>query len=613
MAAELPLPDGPVLVMIEDTTGSGKTEAALILARRMMQQHKGSGIFIALPTTATADAMYGRMAEQYRRLFAPGTLPSLALAHGRRKLNVHFSDSILPDGDAGDIHDEESVGAACAAFFADDRRKVFLAEVGVGTVDQALLAILPTRYATLRLAGIASKILVIDEAHAYDAYMQKEVETLLAFHAAAGGSAIILSATLPRGMKEKYARAFCNLGHDDTLDVALPSYPLFTTVAVDREPLASPVAPHEGTRRCVKAIRLDGRDVALARVVAAAEAGACAAYIRNSVDDAIEAWRDLRERGVEPLLFHARFAMTDRLAIERQVLRIFGKQSTPDQRRGKVLVATQVVEQSLDLDFDVMASDLAPVDLLIQRAGRLWRHRRAGRLAPGPELLVVSPEPAATAGKDWAAAAFPRGAYVYRNHAVLWKSARVLFEAGAIRAPDNLRELIESVYGESGIVIPPGLTRNADASVGRESAETSQAKQNVLPLADGYAGSTNAAWNSDIAVPTRLGEAQTLFRLAHWRHGALVPYGTAEADGDPILAWALSEVSVARRRTVGRGAVPPDVERAALAIERPWREHGDTAIVLPVIDGRVSLLAEGNQTLGASYTPHRGLAWGDPD
>lgn len=610
MAAGLTLPDGPVLVMIEDTTGSGKTEAALILARRMMQQGKGSGLFVALPTTATADAMYSRMAEQYRRLFAAETLPSLALAHGRRKLNNLFCDSILPDDGDAEIQDEESVGAACAAFFADDRRKVFLAETGVGTVDQALLAVLPTRYATLRLAGIASKILVIDEAHAYDAYMQKEVETLLAFHAAAGGSAIVLSATLPRSMKEKYARAFRNLGYDDTVNLETSSYPLFTTVSERGEPVASPVAPHEATRRSVRATRLESSGEALERIAAAAGAGACAVYIRNSVDDAIDAWRQLSDRGLEPLLFHARFAMADRLAVERDVLRVFGKQSTPDQRRGKVLVATQVVEQSLDLDFDVMASDLAPIDLLVQRAGRLWRHARIGRPASGPELLVVSPEPLMNIQRTWAAAAFPRGAYVYRNHAVLWKSAKVLFEAGAINTPDNLRDLIESVYGSSNVEIPPALTDNADYSEGRESAETSQAKHNVLPLEDGYAGSKNAAWNSDIAIPTRLGEPQTLFRLARWQDGALVPYGKTDAGGDPMLAWALSEVSVARRRATGRGAVLANVEQAAFAIERPWREHGDSAVVLPVIDGRVSLLDEDGLTQGGTYTQQRGLAWG---
>lgn len=608
MAAEIALPEGPLLVMIEDTTGAGKTEAALILARRMMQQQKGSGIFIALPTTATADAMYSRMAESYFRLFAAGAQPSLALAHGRRKLNNVFRDSILPDAEGDGSVPDASVAAICGAFFADDRRKVFLAEMGVGTIDQALLAVLPSRYATLRLAGIASKILIIDEAHAYDAYMRKEVETLLAFHAAAGGSAIILSATLPRAMKESYVVAFRNLGDDDEVSLDDPAYPLFTMASADGKVISKAVAPRDGACRSVKVLRLDGRDDALELIMAAVRAGACAVYIRNSVDDAIEAWEALKEEGLEPLLFHARFAMTDRLSV---VLRVFGKQASPEQRRGRVLVATQVVEQSLDLDFDVMASDLAPIDLLIQRAGRLWRHERGARPVSTPELLVVSPEPSPDASKTWAITAFPRGAYVYRNHAVLWKSAKALFEAGAIESPDNLRNMIEAFYGASGADIPLALADNADSSEGRDHADMSAAKQNVLPLEDGYAGSASAAWNSDIAVPTRLGELQTLFRLAHWQNGSLVPYATVGAEGNDLLAWALSEVSVAQRRATGRGVVPVAIEQAASAIEQRWREVGDSAVILPLVEGHTLSLCKhsdsGLRAVPAIYDPISGL------
>jgi CRISPR-associated endonuclease/helicase Cas3 len=144
----------------------------------------------------------------------------------------------------------------------------------------------------------------------------------------------------------------------------------------------------------------------------------------------------LRAAGIEASLFHARFAMGDRLAIERQIVRRFGK-GDPVARPG-VLVATQVIEQSLDLDFDLLVSDLAPVDLLLQRAGRLWRHPERPRPIPGPRMLVVSPDPAAEIGKDWYAVAFPRAACVYRNHALLWLSANALFAHGPIRVPGDV-------------------------------------------------------------------------------------------------------------------------------------------------------------------------------
>ena len=476
---EFELPAGPMLVFIEDVTGSGKTESALLLAQRMMVAGKGRGLFVALPTTATANAMYERMAECYRRLFVTDAEPSLALAHGRGRLHEGFRASILPKSAAesavrGEI---ETVQAACAAFFADDRRKALLADVGIGTIDQALLGVLPTKYATLRQLGLASKILIVDEAHAYDAYMSREVERLLTFHAGMGGSAIILSATLPRRMKEQYARAFRGGRHADGVALRCDAYPLVTQIPMRGAITETPLDTREDLKRSVAVTRIQDCDEALERVAEAAGKGAAVAYIRNSVDDAIEAFEALRAKGLEPILFHARFAMTDRLAIEGKALEIFGKKGTPDQRKGRVLVATQVVEQSLDLDFDLMVTDLAPVDLLVQRAGRLWRHQRGPRPISGPDFLVVSPEPVADAGKDWYEKIFPRGAYVYRAHALLWLSAKILFEKGAIVSPQGVKALVETVYGtDARDRIPEGLQKNFNDNEGSRSATAATQK-----------------------------------------------------------------------------------------------------------------------------------------
>jgi len=463
--AELSLEGGPTLTFIEDLTGSGKTESSLLLALRMMQAGKGCGVFVALPTMATANAMYARMAQCYRRMFAEGEKPSLALAHGRARLHEGFRASILPmrsgEGVVGEI---ETVNAACAVFFADDRRKALLADIGVGTIDQAFLGVLPTKYATLRQHGLSSKILVIDEAHAYDSYVSREVERLLSFHSGLGGSAIILSATLPKRMKEAYARAFRGGAFRDKVPLNAGAYPLVTSVPLRGEVIETPLDARADLRRRVQVSRLDDADAALARIVEAAAQGAAVAYICNSVDDAIEAYAALCARGLEPLLFHARFAMCDRLRIEEKTLEIFGKNSTPARRAGRVLVATQVVEQSLDLDFDLIVSDIAPIDLLIQRAGRLWRHARDARPIDGPRFLVVSPEPAQDAGLDWFSKAFPRAAYVYKAHALLWLTAKTLFEAGAILSPDGVRGMIETVYGEAREAsIPEALRQNFDA------------------------------------------------------------------------------------------------------------------------------------------------------
>ncbi|MCC3246302.1 CRISPR-associated helicase Cas3' [Methylocystis sp. WRRC1] len=579
------LPPGPALVFVEDVTGSGKTEAALLLAQRMMIAGKAKGLFVALPTMATANAMYARMASCYRRLFATGATPSLALAHGRSRLHEGFRASVLPNhgrSEGGADGEIETVQAACSAFFADDRRKALLADVGVGTIDQALLGVLPTKYATLRQFGLAGKILIVDEAHAYDAYISRELERLLTFHAGMGGSSIILSATLPRRMKERYAAAF--LGGCSYQMVAMQSdaYPLVSTISPGAQPVEAPIEARADLKRRVYVARLPTVEEALDRIVVAAAQGASVAYIRNTVDDAIDAFEDLRKKGLAPILFHARFAMIDRLKVEEEALAIFGKTGTAEQRRGRVLVATQIIEQSLDLDFDLIITDLAPIDLIVQRAGRLWRHERGPRPIAGPQLFVVSPEPIEAAAEDWFPKFFQRAAYVYKAHGLLWLSAKVLFDAAAIVSPEGVREMIETVYGaDAREKIPEGLRPNFDAMEGAAFGEMSHADNNLLDFFAGYAAD-HRAWSSDVRTPTRLGDEQTIFRLAFWKDGSLRPYAE---DPDVFRAWALSEVSVRATRASGRGQYDDEVEAAARALEELWRRNGDSAVILPLIGG----------------------------
>ena len=205
------LPAGPALFMVEDETGSGKTEAALMLAHRLMAAHRAEGLYIALPTMATANAMFDRLCAAHRKLFAEGEAPSVALAHGARDLHAGFRNATLRGGRSEDSYSmsggegeesETTASAACAAWIADDRRRTFLADIGAGTVDQALLSVLPNRHQSLRLLGLMRRVLVLDEVHAYDAYMQREIETLLEFQAGLGGSAILLSADAAPGVSQ---------------------------------------------------------------------------------------------------------------------------------------------------------------------------------------------------------------------------------------------------------------------------------------------------------------------------------------------------------------------------------------------------------------------------
>ena len=183
-----------------------------MLAHRLIAAGRGAGLYVALPTMATADVMYERLAVAYRNLFTFGSSPSLALAHGARDLHEGFTQSVLDVGVEearyGVDDANETSSAACASWIADDRRKTFLAHVGVGTVDQAILSVLPSRHQSLRLVGLAQRVLVLDEVHAYDAYMSQEIVRLIEFHAALGSTVSVLSATLPADAKRRLLAAY---------------------------------------------------------------------------------------------------------------------------------------------------------------------------------------------------------------------------------------------------------------------------------------------------------------------------------------------------------------------------------------------------------------------
>ncbi len=614
LVTSLPLPAGPSLVVIEDQTGAGKTEAALLLAHRMMAAGHARGVFVALPTMATANAMYHRLAGAYRALFDGDDTPSLVLAHGRRGLHQEFQKSILPmsvaDGSAAaDTRAEdaagETAGAQCAAWVASDRRRAFLADIGVGTVDQALLSVLPSRHAALRLLGLSQRVLIVDEAHAYDAYMSQELETLIAFHAALGGSTIVLSATLPRDRRNALVTAFHKGAGGQPPALTSQHYPLLTLAAAGggRE---QPCPPRADLGRTVQVERLATAEAAVARVAAAARAGLAVAWVRNAVDDAIEAHAALTAAGIGADLFHARFAMGDRLDIEAATMERFGRSATSASRSGRVLVATQVIEQSLDLDFDLIVSDLAPIDLLIQRAGRLWRHDRTDRSvsADAPRLLVLSPEAAADADGGWLSGPLRRTRNIYR-WTILWRTARTLFETGVIETPGDVRRLIEAVYTTPDEV-PEGLRAALATEQGQASAAIALGRMNVLQWKDGYAA--GQGWDSDVRTPTRLTEETVTFRLGRWDGGVLSPW---YAGAPEHLAWALSEVSLAAWRA-SAVPVPSGTLAAAVAAAKSgwgrWEQDLPLLVLTPRGDaGEGRVLTDKGIERGVTYERRTGL------
>ena len=584
------LPAGPVLALVEDVTGAGKTEAALLIAARLMADGRASGLFFALPTMATANAMYDRLRDSYRRLFDADTWPSLVLAHGKRGLHEGFRSSIVappdhrPSAHAWRVDSSADVtaSAACAAWIADDRRKAFLADVGVGTVDQALLGVLPSRFQSLRLWGLTDRVLIVDEAHSFDSYLSRELETLLEFHAALGGSAVVLSATLSTEARHRIAAAFQRgLGATDE-PVTAVAYPLLTLVGKSGVS-STAVAARPNIARRLGVRRITSEAEAVAHAIAMSARGAAVAWIRNAVDNAIAAYEALRAEGLEPILLHARFAMGDRLAIEAEVQRRLGRESTPDLRKddggnGLVILGTQILEQSLDYDVDAMISDLAPVDMIIQRAGRLWRHPwRTGRPIGEEEreLLLLSPDPFGEITRDWYRAMSREAAAVYPDHGYVWRTARALLDKdrGGIHTPDGVRRLLSAVYDDEDPHAPPvpsGLDRASLDAHGKRAAARSLAAANSLDVRLGYLGN-NQLFASDTITPTRLGEKVTVFRLARRAKGDIAPwFPVAECDGSLARAWALSECAVRQTKASGVPPVTGSIAREIAVAKEAW-------------------------------------------
>jgi CRISPR-associated endonuclease/helicase Cas3 len=358
------------LAIVEAPTGEGKTEAAFVLCET--GRSKGDGVFIGLPTMATANGIYDRV-NSYLRLATGADGIEVRLLHSqawisKEDLSLRSNPTRMEKEGTDDLLD------IAEDWFAGGKRGL-IAPYGVGTIDQCLVGALQAKHGFVRLFALAGKTVVIDEVHAYDVYMSDLLERLLGWLRKLGCRVILLSATLPVSRRRSLIDAWGGR------EVAQQSaYPCITWVDSSGEGHSQQVAvtPRKPVR--FELLRGDakpavrGIEKLLGLIRQKAGFGA---LIVNTVKEAQEAFEYLKKvvpADVEVDLFHARFTMEDRAKIEGRILSVYGKSGSRGVPR--ILIATQVVEQSLDLDFDYMVSALAPIDLLIQRAGRLHRHRR---------------------------------------------------------------------------------------------------------------------------------------------------------------------------------------------------------------------------------------------
>jgi len=581
------LPKQPQLFIIEDETGAGKTEASLILLNRLLSRGLAQGFYLALPTMATADGIYPRVKKTYGKLYEKGQKPSLVLSHSSAKLSKKFTDTILySQSQANQQQYEDDAQSRCMDWLADNRKKSLLAHVGVGTIDQTFLAVLKVKYQSLRLIGLLGKVLVIDEAHAYDAYMGKELEVLLEVHAAMGGTAIVMSATLPFNIRKKLGVAFLKgLGIRGCPISEYKAYPLLTHISADRPPHEIPckMNPQKQKKAIHYEIVHDETCIYdLIKESLAQNKSVC--WIRNCVRDARSSYKIWAGKHDKVDLFHARFVLADRLSVQEKVMQSFGKASQQKQRQGRLLIATQVVEQSLDLDFDVMITDLAPIDLMLQRAGRLHRHIRdinGNPKAQGKDeraaavLTIHAPEINENPDINWLSEKFPNAKKVYSNHALLWVGLMALNNLKEKIIPKNIRPLVESVYGEE-CEIPKGLEVTDIKAEGNASAERSHAGFNTIDYERGYT-MDGQVWAEDLSMPTRLGEDTITLTLAKWQEGQFRYFGD-----DDQHAWRRTEIRALKKHIHTLPNLSKDQQLAFDAVKNQLPSQGKWTNLLPM-------------------------------
>ena len=454
-ALETPLTEP--LVTIESETGSGKTEAALWRFARMYEKDLVDGLYFALPTRAAASQIHGRVKGFVNNLFPEGHRPPVVLA-----VPGYNPEDYAPEAVALAKYDEQAAHrrehGEEKPWASESPKRYLAAQIAVGTVDQAMLGALQVRHAHLRSSCLARNLLVVDEVHASDTYMTEIIRALLAAHTKAGGYALLMSATLGSTAREKWLRPGQRRaeGQGPSLEEAKARPYPSVSIASNPEPISAGDNDQAKTVTIVPTPAMSDFAQTAHLALDVARQGAKVLVVRNTVDYAVRTQQAVEAAATDadrPLLFtangvttlhHGRFARSDRRLLDRLVEERLGKEREPG---GCIVVGTQTLEQSLDIDADLLITDLCPVDVLLQRIGRLHRHQRNDRptgctdarcvvLTPGNDLTPYLTKKTDCNGLG------PNG-YVYRSLHVLEATRRLVHEYPVWHIPEMNRELVE--------------------------------------------------------------------------------------------------------------------------------------------------------------------------
>jgi len=432
---------GPGVYVLEASMGVGKTEAALYAAYKVLSEGLATGLYFALPTQLTSNKIYERVEDFLGKILSEsGTNDSLRLLHGNAWMENVFGE----DGDIG------------KSWF-DDKKRGILSPFAVGTIDQALMSVMNVKHSMVRSFGLAGKVLILDEIHSYDAYTGTILNSLVDSVQKNGGTVILLSATLTSNQKKKILNVEDEYKFDE-------SYPLVSariskicpseneySAAIVENGTFSEIAGESGSEKVVSLNFCNERKDAVEAALEKAFCGQQVLWIENTVREAQEAFKVLSARcgsEVECGLVHSRFEKIQRSSNEDYWVSLYGSAGKSHRKeKGRILVGTQVLEQSLDIDADFLVSALCPTDMLLQRMGRLWRHSSNADVRPADSqcaCLVVGPS-----FEDVLKRKNPFGdsGIVYSEY-VLCRTLELLRDRKNISLPSEIRHLLEETYSE---------------------------------------------------------------------------------------------------------------------------------------------------------------------
>lgn len=475
----------PGVYILEALMGSGKTEAALYAGYRMMEKGLANGIYFALPTRITSEKIHDRMNTFLNAILAPEDQHKALLAHG---------SAWLVDSDS-DMGEDASPGND----WFDSKKRKLLAPFAVGTIDQALMAVMNVKHGFVRAFGLAGKVVILDEVHTYDAYTGTIMDYLIQTLRELGSTVILLSATLTEERKQ----AFLTEGESKKDGVSQSHYPLVSK-SIPGHPIEySPAIPNVQSEVQISLIQDEASLIDTIRDKALR--GEYVLWIENTVQEAQQVFKLFASWGqvhnIQVGLIHSRFPAVQRNELESFWVRTYGKEGIPERNEaGKILIGTQVLEQSLDLDADYLVTRIAPTDMILQRIGRLWRHRGIDDLRPDGarrQAVILAPHiQNALHNPKWG---FGPSGKVYAPY-VLARSLLVFESIEAITIPADMRSLIEKTYLEQSEDIPPmkeaknevvknrntlqSFANNSMTMIGKAASDSMSTRYSEMPSCD---------------------------------------------------------------------------------------------------------------------------------